>query len=242
MATTTNKQRTLTQLFTSLKKAYEAGEQEARPILEQFIYGLCHENATKEQADLAYANLRSQFFDWNEVRVSSLHEIEEAISHLSDSGARAERIVAFLQEVFESTFSFDLEAIHKKTGGLKETTKKLAKYQAANDYVIAWVTQQSLGGHAIPIDQATMRVTKRLGLVDGDTDDLETMRTSLEHLVPKAKGADFTELVSLVANKHCLADGPRCNGCPLSGDCPTAQQEPVGVGASSERPVRAKPR
>ena len=33
---------------------------------------------------------------------------------LSDPQARAERVIAFLQDVFESTFSFDLEAIQKK--------------------------------------------------------------------------------------------------------------------------------
>ena len=40
-------------------------------MLEQFIYGLCREDATREQADRAFRNLCERFFDWNEVRVSS---------------------------------------------------------------------------------------------------------------------------------------------------------------------------
>src|SRR5437764_544493 len=109
MATTTNKQRLLTQLFSTLKKSCEVADPEARPVLEQLVYGICREDATREQADRAYQNLRTQFFDWNEVRVSSPHEVEEALGELSDAPRRAERIIALLQEVFENTFSFDLE-------------------------------------------------------------------------------------------------------------------------------------
>ena len=50
MATTTNKQRVLTQFFSLLKSCDP--ELEGRPVLEQFIYGVCREDATREQADL----------------------------------------------------------------------------------------------------------------------------------------------------------------------------------------------
>ena len=52
MPTTTNKQRVLTQLF-SLKKRYEPAEPEARLVLEQFLYAVCREAATRAQADRA---------------------------------------------------------------------------------------------------------------------------------------------------------------------------------------------
>src|SRR5436309_8586087 len=117
--------------------------------------------------------------------------VAHALAVLPDPAARAQRIIGLLQEVFESTFSFDLEAskaLDKK--GLKEAAKYLAKYQGANDYAIAYVVQQTLGGHALPLDAPALRVLKRLGLVDADADptNLEAARTSLEHLVPKAKG------------------------------------------------------
>src|SRR5215467_9522331 len=150
MQTTINKQRLLTHLFTALKKAYNPADPVNRPVFEQFLYALCRENATREQADEAYSNLRGQFFVWNEVRVSSTRELEESLGHLSEPEVRAQRIVSFLQEVFETTFSFDLEPLHKK--GLKQAAKQLARYQAANDYAVSWVVQQTLEGHAIPLD------------------------------------------------------------------------------------------
>jgi len=165
MATTTNKQRLLTQLFTVLKKKGGSAEPEARPLLEQLLYGICRENTTRDQADRAYQNLRAQFFDWNEVRVSSPHEVEEALAALPEPMQRAERIISLLQEVFEANFSFDLETMHKK--GVKQAVKSLARFQAVNDHTVAWAVQQSLGGHAVPLDDMSLRVVQRLGLVEG---------------------------------------------------------------------------
>src|SRR5262249_18482594 len=209
MATTTNKQRLLTQLFHAFKNSYQPAEAEPRPVLEQFLYGICREGATREQADRAFKGLREEFFDWNEVRVSSPREVEEALADLPGAEQRAERVISFLQEVFEANFSFDLEPLHKK--GVKQAAKALARYQAADDYVIAWVVQQSLGGHAVPLDAPTLRAVQRLGLIDRDQEDREALRTSLEHLVPKAKGPAFTELVSHLGHEYCWEEEPHCS-------------------------------
>jgi endonuclease III len=240
MPAITNKQRLLTQLFTLLKKHYEPAEPEARPVLEQFLYAVCREGTTRKEADRAYQILRERFFDWNEIRVSSPRELEEALADLPEAEARANRLVSFLQEVFETTFSFDLESLHKK--GLKQAAKQLARYQAANDYAVAWVIQQALGGHAIPLDGPSIRALRRLGLLEGNSEDPEGLRASLEHLVPKARGALFNELVSALADEVCTEMDPHCAGCPLAGDCPTGQEVLGGAEATVGRLSRPKPR
>jgi len=238
MSTTTNKQRVLGQLLTSLKKRYAPPPAEERPVLEQVVYAVCREGTTRQQADRAYKALCERFFDWNEIRVSSARELEEAMANLPYAEARAQRLIGLLQEVFETTFSFDLESLHKK--GLKQAAKHLQRYQAANDYVVAWVTQNSLGGHAVPIDEPALRALRRLGLLDGDQSDPETLRASLEHLIPKVRGPLFGELVSALADEICQED-PNCPACPMAPDCPTGQEVTRGaVGAG--RAGRAKPR
>jgi endonuclease-3 len=238
MATTINKQRLLTHLLSYLKRPHEA-EPEARTVLEQFIYGLCRENATPEQAERAYRHLRQHFFDWNEVRVSSLREVEEAFNGLSGSESRAQRLLSFLAKLFETEFSFCLEGLHKK--GVKEASKQLMRYDEANDYVVAWVVQRSLGGHSVPLDEPTLRCVRRLGLIDAHQEDLEGIRSSLEHLVPKAKGPAFSDAVSRLADEFCLEDEPLCGSCPLAGDCALAQESGL-VQVGGERLSRAKPR
>jgi endonuclease-3 len=242
MPTTTNKQRLLGQIFTSLPhgpKPAEPAEPESRPVLEQFLYALCREGVTRERADQTFCYLREHFFDWNEIRVSSHREIEEAFAGYPDPEARAQRLIDFLQEVFETTFSFDLDPLHKK--GLKQAAKQLSRYQAANDYTVAWVIQQSLGGHAIPLDAPTIRVLRRLGLLETDQGDPEALRSSIEHLIPKVRGPLFSELISSLAAEYCWEDKPNCPECPLAGSCPTGQ-ETAGDALAVNRPHRTKPR
>jgi endonuclease-3 len=240
MATTINKQRLLTALLSASRKLGRASEaeQDARPVLQQFVYGLCREDATADEADRAYQSLCERFFDWNEVRVSSTRELEEVFAGMSNPEGRAQRLIAFLQEVFETTFSFDLDALQKK--GLKQAAKQLARYQAANDYVSAWVVQRSLGGHAIPLDAPTLRCARRLGLVESADEGREAARASLEHLVPKAKGPQFTDLISTVAGEHCWEEDPNCSGCPLAHECPTGHGVVSANGTG--RSGRPKPR
>jgi endonuclease-3 len=237
MATTINKQRLLNQLFSAVRKTPDT-EETPRAVLDQVIYGLCREDATPEQAEQAFNSLRERFYDWNEVRVSTVRELEESFEGMSHPEARAQRLVSFLQQMFEFLYSFDLENLQKK--GLKEAAKHLAKYEAINDYVIAWVTQRSLGGHAIPLDAPTLRCTRRLGLLDDSQDDLEAARASLEHIIPKAKGAQFTDQISTVAEEHCWEDEPACPTCPMASECPTAQD--AGVVPVTPTKSRPKPR
>jgi endonuclease III len=232
---TTNKQKIVSQLFTGLGKHVKAKPPDARPVLEQFVYAMLRENATHEAADQAFTNLQERFYDWNEVRVSSTLEIVEALDGaLGDAETRAQRIVDFLQEIFETTYSFDLEplleVLQKK--GLKQASKQLLRYQAANDYAVAWVVQHSLGGHAIPLDSSAMRVLKRMGLIE-DQNDMEALRASVEHLVPKAKGSQFVDLLSVLAEMYCHEDEPACAQCGLRSVCPTGQEAKAAVAAAA---------
>jgi endonuclease III len=238
MSTTTNKQRAFQHLFNMVGRNAKSGEPETRPVLEQFLYAICREGVTSELAERAYRGLREHYFDWNEVRVSSVRELAESLDCLPDAEGRSQRVVDFLQEVFETTYSFDLESLQKK--GMKQAAKQLSRYQAANDYVIGSVVQQSLGGHAIPLDEAALRVLRRLGIIESENEDLDSVRASLEHQIPKAKGTAFCDTLSVIAYDHCMEDEPRCSSCPMCQHCPTAQEmKPVATAVASHR---TKPR
>ncbi|MCE9567956.1 MAG: endonuclease [Planctomycetes bacterium] len=238
MPAITNKQQLLTQAQTALKKRFplpEAEEAEPRPLLEELIYAICREGSTTADADAGYARLRKAFIDWNEVRVSTVQEVGDVLRPLSGSGSRAKRIIGLLQEVFEDKYSFDLSELDKK--GLKDTARKLRFYkEGVNDYAVAWVIQRTLGGHAIPLDEPTLRVLRRLGVIeDFDPDNLETVRGSIEHVIPKTRGPEFTDLMSVHAKELCVEQDPHCSACPLNRDCP------VGIENASKK-TETKPK
>ena len=224
MAATTNKQQLLAQSLPLLKKKYPvSAEPEKRGVLDEVVYALLREGATTTQAEAAYNRLVRGFYDWNEMRVSTVQELADALGDLPNAGPKARRLVGLLQEVFEERYSFDLNDIAKK--GLKQGGKQLARYKAGvNDFIVAWVTQRAFGGHAIPLDEPTIRVLRRLGVIEGEIEDLEAARASLEHYVPKAKGPEFTELYIEHALAMCTETAPDCPHCPLKADCPAGQE------------------
>jgi endonuclease-3 len=223
MATATNKQKILDHVLTALKKRYDVAEAPTRSVLEHLLYAIVREGTTTEKADVAFQNLNERFVDWNEVRVSTVQELCDAIGPLPDVATRAQRIIGVLQEWFEMTYSFDMEEIAKK--GLKEGAKKISRLNDSNDFSVAWVMQHGLAGHAIPLDNATLRVLRRLGVLDGESESLESLRGTIEHFVPKAKGSLFVELLSQFADDSCTQDNPKCAKCPLIDDCPFGQEQ-----------------
>ena len=151
---TPSKAQFLTDVQALLKKRYKLGPAvEKLTILEAVVYGICHEDSTREQANQALARFKDGFFDWNEVRVSSLEEIQGVLAGMSDAEGRAFRIRRFLRQMFEKTYGFNLDPLTKKPQ--KESIKALEEYDAmASDYVLATVIRLALAGHAIPVDAA----------------------------------------------------------------------------------------
>src|ERR1051325_3996409 len=136
MATTVNKQKIVNHLFTAFGRHAKTKPATERPILEHFLYAILRENTTRESADLAFTSLQERFFDWNEVRVSSTLEIVEALDGIvPDAETRAQRMIDFLQEIFETTYSFDLQPLLEKLQkkGLKQASKELSRYPRSEE-------------------------------------------------------------------------------------------------------------
>jgi endonuclease-3 len=211
----------LNEIYALLKKRYKPKpERNARlTVLEAVVYGIAHEGTTREQANQALSRFKDGFYDWNEVRVSTVEEVQSALAGLPDAEPRAQRIRRFLRQLFEKTYGFTLEPLTKKP--IKESLKALAEYEAfASDYVEATVTQQSLGGHAIPVDAPARRALERLGAADPEA-ETAALRSLLERAVPKNRGAEFVELIEDLAHDTCVEREPDCPRCELRKLCPT---------------------
>lgn len=227
---TQSKTQYLTDLQAYLKSRYEP---KAEPpagrlsVIEAIVFGICHEDATREQANQALSRFKDQFFSWNEVRVSPLVEIEETLAGIPNAADRASRIRHFLRHHFEKTYTLSLDQLTKKP--LKEAVKTLQAYQALrSDYVMATVVQLALGGHAIPIDGLTAKAFERLGLQEAD---IPTLRSLVERAIPKNRGAEFVELLEEMVHDPTFDDDPNR---PLweHGPKPSA-------GAPVDKPARA---
>ncbi len=235
-----SKAQLLTDIHALLKKRYKLEPKPERmSVLEAVVYGICHEGTTREQANQALSRFKDDFFDWNEVRVSSVPEIQEVLAGVPNPEDRARRVRRFLRQLFSKTYGFSLDHLTKKP--LKDAVKSLHDFEVfQSDYVLATVIQQALGGHAIPIDAPMRRALERLGIVDPQTDNT-ALRSTLERLVPKNRGSEFVDLLEELAHDTCVAGEPDCPSCELRKICPTGQERiAAGKAAAKSSSSRSK--
>jgi len=176
-----------------LKKHYKpVAPDTSRSVLEQLLFACCLENAPLQRAEEGFAGLVHNFFDWNEVRVSTVRELSEVLSGVPDPAAAATRVKRVLQHVFEATYSFDLEELRKKS--LTQATEELQKIDGSTPFGVAYVIQVSLGGHAIPVDSSTLQVLHIVDLISDD-DLAAGVVPGMERAISKGKGIEFASLL-----------------------------------------------
>ncbi|RIK77396.1 MAG: hypothetical protein DCC67_12725 [Planctomycetota bacterium] len=177
-----------------------------RSLLEHLLYASLAENSLYDAAEKVFQSLKNDYFDWNEVRVSTIKELAEVAKGLNDPQESATRLKRILQSVFETHYSFDLEPLKKQNIGV--AVKTLEKYNGSTPFVVAFVTQQALGGHSIPVNRGLLESLRIVGVVS-DAEASKGLVPGLERTVPKSKGVEIgTLLHQLGVEMHRAPYGP----------------------------------
>jgi len=180
-------------VFKILKKHFEGVKPVPdRSVFESLLYACCLEDAHYPAADEAYAALIHTFFDFNEIRVTTIAELSEVMAVLPDPRAASNRLKRVLQSVFEATYSFDLEERRKKNIG--PTIKWLHELDGTTNFSVSYVVQSALGGHAIPVDSGVLAALGICGLVS-DKDIEAGVVPGLERAIAKSKGIEFASML-----------------------------------------------
>lgn len=187
----------LTKLHKVVKKEYSVVSAPSnRTVLEHMIYGAVLEDSTFEAADEAFAKLQENFYDWNEVRVTTRNELAELLKSVSKPAEAASRVKKSLHGVFEKYYQFDLEFLKKEN--LSKAVLAMESFTGVSPFTISYTAQNGLSGHSIPIDQSFMNLMYAIGVIS-DKELLDRKITSLERIIPKAKGVEFSVLVHQLA-------------------------------------------
>lgn len=180
-----------------LRKKYgQSLPRDARPVLETLLFAACLENSSHEEAAAAYQRLLGAFHDLNEIRVSSISEIEHVLEGQSQPEWRALRIRESIQHTFETFYSFDLDQLKRKTLDLAE--KHLAQIRYLSPFVRAYVLQNCLGAHVVPVDELSREVLAWLGLVPPDA-TVEAAAEEMKSALRKNDTPLFCHLIRAVA-------------------------------------------
>ncbi|MCA9065241.1 MAG: hypothetical protein KDA96_19365 [Planctomycetaceae bacterium] len=156
-------------LVGSLQKLY--GKSVPRldlPTLETILFGICLEDNPWSDAEAGYNKLLQSYFDLNEIRVSSVAELETTLQPLFGADWKGLRIRSLLRFIFESTYSFEFEKLRRLT--LEAAVRQLKKIPDQSSFVRDFCLQYILGSHVIAMDDSMMTAARWLGLIPADLD------------------------------------------------------------------------
>lgn len=188
----TNRAKLIGKLQTALKKHYTPVSPGTRPLLEHILYASLLQDATYAMADEGIAKCEQEFYDWNEVRVTTVTELSQVLSNVPEPVKAAARLKGNLLEIFEEFFTFDID--HLKKENLGKAVAKFEKMSQMTPFVLSYAVQNGLGGHSIPVDYAAMVVMLSTGIVD-QSEAADGKVPGLERAIPKTKGAEFGSLL-----------------------------------------------
>lgn len=176
-----------------LRKHYEpVSPPSDRSVLEHLLYACVLEHAKHEAVDDVFAKLQKNYFDWNEIRVTSVPELAEVMAQVPDAVDAAKRMKRALQSVFETHYMFDIDFLKKQ--GLGKTIESIEKFNGVTPFVVAYMTQNALGGHSIPMNENALQLLVILGAVS-ENDAAKNRVPGLERAIPKNKGVEFASLM-----------------------------------------------
>lgn len=199
---TSNRAAKLTKTHKVLKTHYDPILPAERPLLEHLLYACCLEGAKYTAADEAFAKLQEAYFDWNEVRVTTIAELGEIMSCLPEPAPAASKLKRTLQSVFETYYSFELEALKKENIG--QAVKKIQKLDGVSPFAVAYMTQHGLGGHAIPVSQGVLEAFQIVGVIS-EAEARQHRVPGVERAIPKSKGVEFASLLHQLGADYAAA-------------------------------------
>jgi endonuclease III len=175
------------------KKYYKpVPAQKDRSLFEHLLFAALVENSPFEVAEQVFKTFQDNYFDWNEVRVSTIRELAEVTKPLVDPAEAATRLKQTLHSVFENVYQFDLESLKKQNIGA--AVKNLQKYKGSTPFSVSYITQMALGGHAVPVNNGLLLTMHVVGAIS-DAEAKAGTVPGLERVISKNKSAELSSLM-----------------------------------------------
>ncbi|MBI4606657.1 MAG: hypothetical protein HY721_32235 [Planctomycetes bacterium] len=182
-------------------------------VLDLIIFHKLHICLPAENALKSYRHLRSSFVDWNEVRISTVREIQEALSAPAGSLDIAVFIKDLLEFVHRERQDLNLEFLVEQTS--TDIRRFLKQVRGLDTSTIEMVLRQRKEYPVFPLNPALVTVLNRLGVLRNSETILQQEKALHELVDPRR---------ALLLH-HFLLDHSR-RVCPpdvASVDCPSCR-------------------
>jgi endonuclease III len=160
-------------LYRSLKRKYSKvqGAIYDEPV-EALVYAIISENMSEKVTQSAIKRFSDYFVDSNDLRVSRVEEIIEALgADTSVTRDIASTLIGALRAIFERYNRVSLEAFKKISK--RPARQALEKIEGVSRFVVNYCMLTSLQGHAIPLTKKMIEYLRINELVHPEADEQE---------------------------------------------------------------------
>ncbi len=199
-----------------LKKAYakvkhgisEADIPELADPIRCLALGILGSDGGPDRAERQLKKALGVVVDWNEIRVSNVHEVAELLGDTgTESLRRCQNLLDALRSIYDRENKMSLD--RPKSLGRREARQYLETLKGVDEYAVAYVVLWSFGGHAIPVWNNVLGVLREADLVHPTATRAE-IQAFLERNVPASDARAFCLAVgSLGSAKRAATSGKR---------------------------------
>lgn len=158
------------------------------------------------------------------------------------AAAGADEVQAFIKSVnFAPTKALNLVAtarllVERHGGAVPGTMEELIALPGVGRKTANVVLSIVHDVPAIAVDTHVFRVSHRLGLSDGSSP--EAVEQDLMTVIPREDWSKAHHWLILHGRYTCIARRPKCERCPLAGDCPAFQSGAEPCGSLAKPPIK----
>jgi endonuclease III len=162
-------------------------------VVDSIIYAILSAELSEKAADAAMTRFAHHFVDWNDLRVSRVEEIVEALGKETPAIKEiALTLIKVLRTIFDEYHKINLEALKKI--GKRPARQALEKIEGLNRFAVDYCMLVSLRGHAIPLTHRMLEYLRNRELVDPDADEHQ-IAGFLTKQIPAKNGYGFYALL-----------------------------------------------
>jgi len=169
----------LRKLYREMKRAHPKVQKTTyEDPAEALICGIISEQLSETATTRALKEIRTSFVDWNDLRVSRVEEIVEAIGKNTDSSrAAAFALTTALRGIFDEHHKVSLVILKKL--GKRPAKQGLEKLQGVSRFVINYCMLTSMQAHAVPLTQSMINYLRNHEIIapEANEDDIEGFLT-----------------------------------------------------------------
>lgn len=214
----------LQRLYRALKRDHPKIEPVSHddPV-DALIYGVVSEKMSASHAETAMKGIRRTFINWNDLRVSRVEEIVEAIGAGNSSGRdTAVTLTTALRAVFDAHHTVSLQTLKKL--GKRPAKLAIEKLGGLSRFTINYCMLTSLQAHAIPLTERMLGYLKQYKIVEAqaDADEIEGFLT---RQVPAKNAFEFYALLRQEAERS----------KPAAKSAPKAARPKAGKGPKTKK-------